>query len=227
MALENGITPAVASANRSIASIKQSFMAFKTWVGGYLVSAFAPFLETIAYVFKRVLTGFPRFLSAVINGVITALNTAGKKIVDWLNSIIMKLNIVIKGLQKAGVPVKTIGLLSDPKQIGAVEIGDIGLGLASAKSGGGTGTKGDLDAGGGGGGGSALAGGGGGAGAVGRAGVAATAPRANVTGESAQTLTLIELARVQGQEMHELLETLKNMPTMIRDAIIVYTGGVA
>jgi hypothetical protein len=124
-----------------------------------------------------------------------------------------------------GITLKTVGHVGAWSAISPVDFGGvIDFGLKSD-----TGQKGPFSTkeAVGGGGGIALAGGGGGAGAVGRAGVAATAPRANVTGESAQTLTLIELARVQGQEMHELLETLKNMPAMIRDAIIVYTGGVA
>lgn len=216
------------------------------------LSPLIPVIATIAAVGARVVAaaaaGVAEILNFLIplavnigNTIIGIFNKIGpgvvaliNKAVDGLNTILKAINVVrgVLGMSAVGLiphmaAFSAIGQIAMPSAIsfeapqmpkfdsgGAAGLGPVGAGLGAVPSIGGGG--------GGGGGGAASAGGFGGTG-----GARATSPRATDAIEASQSterLQLQTLERVDGR-MQELIDLLRGLPEMTRDAIVVYTGG--
>jgi hypothetical protein len=162
----------------------------------------------------------PNILQSVINSIIGFLNSAGARVVSWINAFIDGINLILRAVNVVrgalGMsPLATIGHLNW-KVIAPVTIAPIQMPINSMSSE----TKTETFFGSGGGGGAPPAEGGAGTGA----GRRLASPASGILGSAGiDRLQLQVLERVDGR-MQELIDLLSRLPEITRDAIVVYQG---
>jgi hypothetical protein len=218
-------TTAAHKLHQSLEGLGQAVSALKSWVGNALVSAFGPALSKIAGFLTNLIMNIPNIMQSVINSIIGFLNSAGTRVVSWINAFIDGINQVLKAVNVVrsalGMsPLATIGKLAW-KAIAPVTIAPIQMPINSMSSE----TKAETFMGGGGGGGAAGGTGGAGTGAGAKL-TSRTAPNAITSSADVERLQLQQLEAVTGL-MQQLLDAINKMPEAQRDAIVTYTGGAA
>lgn len=222
-ALDEHATAAAQRLSASLNRLGATVAALKSWVGNALIQMFGPAITQIAAKLQQMIIAFPAWLQGTINALIGWLNKAGNAVVQFINNYIKGLNKIIGFLNSTGlVNIRAIGSVTW-NDIGTVTIPPINLSNLGGIDKGAETVKTDV-AGGGGGGGAASAGGAGGTGA---SGARARSPGARDAIEASQDIDRLQLQtleRVDGR-MQELIDLLRGLPEMTRDAIVVYTGG--
>jgi hypothetical protein len=219
-------TTAAHKLHQSLEGLGQAVSALKSWVGNALVSAFGPALSKIAGFLTNLIMNIPNIMQSVINSIIGFLNSAGTRVVSWINAFIDGINLVLKAVNVVrgalGMsPLATIGKLAW-KAIAPVTIAPIQMPISSMSSE----TKAETFMGGGGGGGGGTGGTGGAGTGAGKRLTSSTAPNAITDSAGVERLQLQQLEAVTGL-MQQLLDAINKMPEAQRDAIVTYTGGAA